>query len=85
MNPTPLLPPVKVASKVNERLPPVPFVSLKVATVAHFGPYGQLGKAWAEFNEWVASSGHKAGEDLWERYLLSAPGRVKTELTRPLL
>jgi effector-binding domain-containing protein len=40
----------------------------RVATAAHFGPYGQLGKAHAAVREWCQMHEHKRANICWEIY-----------------
>jgi effector-binding domain-containing protein len=40
----------------------------RVASVAHFGPYGSLGAAHAAVREWCRSSGHTLAGPSWEIY-----------------
>ena len=39
-----------------------------VATVTHFGPYGQLGAAHAAIREWCAENGRELAGPSWEIY-----------------
>lgn len=60
-----------------------------VARTVYHGPYEGLGPAWGEFEEWLASEGHKPAADLWERYVAGPesnpdPATWSTELNRPL-
>ncbi|HXW05978.1 MAG TPA: SRPBCC domain-containing protein [Vicinamibacterales bacterium] len=64
--------------------------SLKVVQAVYRGPYERLGSAWAEFNEWIAASGHEPGPDFYECYPVgpeSTPDSAewRTELRRPVL
>ena len=38
------------------------------ATTAHLGPYGQLGDAHQEVQQWCAANGHKLAGPSWEIY-----------------
>lgn len=51
--------------------------------------YEGLPGAWAEFEAWIAASGHKTASDLWEVHTVgpessSNPDDWRTELNRPL-
>ena len=65
---------------------------LPAATVArtiYRGDYEGLGAAWGEFCQWISAQGHKAADNLWERYLVGPetspdPAKWETELNRPV-
>ncbi len=61
----------------------------RVARTIYTGPYEELGDAWGEFGEWLATAGHRPAEDLWECYVSGPesspdPSTWRTELNRPL-
>jgi effector-binding domain-containing protein len=82
----PVVAPVSAAGRVHaSRLPAV-----TAARTVYHGPYEDLGAAWGEFMEWIASEGHKPAPDLWECYLAGPesnpdPASWRTELNRPLI
>jgi effector-binding domain-containing protein len=72
------------------RVTPGKFPAVTVARTIYRGDYGRLGEAWAEFNTWIAASGHSAGPDLYECYPVgpeSSPNSAdwRTELSQPLI
>ncbi len=82
---------VPVASPISAagRVAPSQWPGMKVARAIYSGPYENLGKAWGEFDAWIAAKGHAPAADLWERYLVapdssSDPAAWRTELNRPL-
>ena len=76
--------PVPVKGKLSRRVEFGEWPAMTVARTIYAGPYGGLGRAWKEFGEWIAASGHTPEEDLWERYMSSPPAAARTELNRPL-
>ena len=76
--------PVKTAIKPAGGVQNGVWPGMTVARTIYSGPYGGLGAAWQEFNEWVAANGYEPEEDLWERYIASPPRDPRTELNRPL-
>jgi len=81
----PVSAPVAPAGRVQAGRVP----GITVAQTTYRGPYEGLGDAWAEFDAWIAASGHAAGPDLWERYVAGPesnadPASWRTELNRPL-
>ena len=40
----------------------------RVASVTHFGPYGQLGRAHQAIHDWAAARGHHLAGPRWEIY-----------------
>lgn len=61
----------------------------KVARTIYRGDYEGLGKAWGEFNQWIAGRGHVAEPEFWECYLAGPessedPVDWATELSRAL-
>jgi effector-binding domain-containing protein len=82
----PVATPVSSAGRVVGREIP----SIKVAQTIYQGPYERLGAAWAEFNDWIAVSGHRPGPDFYETYPVGPESSAdsadwRTELRRPLL
>lgn len=62
----------------------------RVARVIHVGNYDRLGQSWGALGAWVAESGHRPGNDVWEVYLTEPgpdvdPEAMRTELNWPLL
>lgn len=76
--------PVATSVKPIGRVQPGEWPPMTIARTVYEGPYGGLAKAWGELNEWITASGHTPADDLWERYLSSGHGPVRTELNRPL-
>jgi len=77
--------PISAAGRVKASQLP----AATVARTVYHGPYEGLGAAWAEFDAWIASEGHKAAPDLWECYVAGPesnpdPATWRTELNRPL-
>jgi effector-binding domain-containing protein len=61
-----------------------------VAQTTYKGPYERLGAAWAEFNDWIAVSGHRPAPDFYETYPVGPESSGnsadwRTELRRPLV
>ncbi len=58
----------------------------RVATVTHFGPYGQLGSAHAAVREWCAREGHRLSQVSWEIYghwdesWNTDPSKIRTDI-----
>jgi len=58
----------------------------RVATAAHFGPYGRLGKAHAAIREWCAQHGHRVSSVSWEIYghwqesWNTDPSKIRTDI-----
>jgi effector-binding domain-containing protein len=77
---------IPVESRITRagRVSPGEWPAMTVARTIYEGPYGRLGAAWAEFNDWIASSGHKPDDDLFERYILGPGSISRTELSRAL-
>lgn len=76
--------PVDKPVKPVGRVQPGEWPAMTVARTVYNGPYGGLGAAWKEFNEWISANSHEPAEDLWERYILSPPSAPQTELNRPI-
>jgi effector-binding domain-containing protein len=57
-----------------------------VATVAHFGPYGQLGAAHQAIRDWCSARNHRLAGPNWEIYghwlseWNSDPSRIRTDV-----
>ena len=82
---------VPVAKRVEPsgRVRPGELPAAKVARAVYVGGYEGLGAAWAEFDAWIATNGHRPRGDMWEQYVAgpeSGPDSSKwrTELNRPL-
>ena len=77
--------PIEAAGRVR----PSEWPAMRAARTTYRGPFEGLGPAWGEFMGWMASHGHQAASDLWERYVVGPettpdPTRWETELTRAL-
>ena len=77
--------PVEKSVKPVGRVQAGEWAAMTVARTIYQGPYGGLGGAWKEFNEWLSANGRTTGEGLWERYVSSPPQAVRTELSRQLV
>ena len=82
---------VKVSApvKATERVKRGQLPAAKVARTVYSGPYEGLPSAWAEFDKWMRTNGHRQAENLWELYSVgpqSSPDSAtwRTELNRPL-
>ncbi|MGE0158501.1 MAG: GyrI-like domain-containing protein [Gemmatimonadales bacterium] len=78
--------PVRPAGRVEAGKLPV----ATVARTVHHGGYEGLGRAWGELSDWMKENGHRAGPQLWERYLAgpetgSDEARWRTELNRTVV
>jgi effector-binding domain-containing protein len=78
--------PVSAAGRVQ----PSELPAMTVARAIMHGDYEGLPAAWQELDDWVAASGRKPADDLWEVYAVgpeSAPKAEdwRTELNRPIL
>ena len=72
------------------RVQPGELPATRVARTIYRGGYEGLGRAWHEFDAWIAAHGHTPGPDLWERYVTGPeldpdPLTWRTELNRPLI
>ncbi len=81
--------PVAKPVTASGRVRPSQLPAIKAARTVFQGDYEGLEAAWAEFDAWIQSHGHKPRPDLIETYLLGPetnpdPGHWRTELTRPL-
>jgi uncharacterized protein YndB with AHSA1/START domain/effector-binding domain-containing protein len=83
---------VPVASPVSPagRVKPGTWPATRMARTVHRGGFEGLGPAWGTFDAWIKSEGHRAAQDLWERYVKgpeSGPDATtyRTELNRPLI
>lgn len=81
----PVSAPVKPVGRVVSRQIP----AVRVARTVYQGPYEQLADGWKAFDSWMAASGHKPAQDLYECYAVgpeSSPdaSQWRTELRRPL-
>ena len=77
--------PIDTPLKPTGRVQAGEWPAMTVARTVYAGPYGGLGKAWGEFNAWLASNGYEGAEDIFERYVSSPPRPPRTELNRPLV
>jgi uncharacterized protein YndB with AHSA1/START domain/effector-binding domain-containing protein len=82
----PVATPVTTVGRVVSRELP----AITVAQTTYKGPYEKLGAAWAEFNDWIATSGHRPAPDFYESYPVGPESSTnsadwQTELRRPLL
>lgn len=82
--------PVSRPVTAEGRVKPSQWPEMTVAQTIYSGPYDGLAEAWGEFRDWIDSNGHKAGNELWERYLVGPesspdPASWRTELNWPLL
>lgn len=81
----PVTAPISAAGRVKAGQLP----AATVARTVYHGNYEGLGRAWAEFDAWIAAEGHTPGQDLWECYVTGpesnpGPATWRTELNRPL-
>jgi len=83
---------IPVAAKVEPagRVKPGRLPATKVARTMYRGPYEELAGAWGELTGWIETNGHKAGTNLWERYVAGPesgadPANWQTELNRTLV
>lgn len=82
--------PVATPVTVQGRVTPSQLLPTRVARTTYHGGYEGLSDGWAELMAWVAASGHKAAEELWECYVsgpesAADPGQWRTQLNRPLV
>ena len=82
--------PVGLAITPAGRIQPGVWPSIRVARTVYSGGYEGLGKAWGEFEAWIAANGYRTAQDLWEQYLVNPdssrdPAKWRTELNRPLV
>ncbi len=64
--------------------------AMKVVRAVYQGPYEGLPEAWGAFIAWIAESGLKTSNELWEQYVEgpqthSDPKLFRTELNKPLI
>jgi effector-binding domain-containing protein len=83
---------VPVAAPVSPagRMKPGTRPAATMARTVYRGGYEGLGAAWGTFDAWIKAEGHKAAQDLWERYVNGPesgtdPTTYRTELNRPLI
>jgi effector-binding domain-containing protein len=82
--------PVSAPIVAAGRVQPGAWPAMKLVRTVYHGDYSGLGGGWGEFETWIAKTGYKTAEDLWERYLTSMeagpdPANWRTELNRPLV
>ena len=82
--------PVAAAIARTGRVQPGELPAATVARTVYHGPYEGLGRAWGEFDAWIAAEGLTPAPDLWECYVSGPesgpdPAAWRTELNRPLI